>query len=204
MRTRKPLHLEPLVLRGGYLQLEPLAATHTDELCAAGADPAIWTWYPRPADTADGMRAFVEQGLAMQRGGQALVFVQRRLADRAVMGSTRLVITSAPDYRAEIGWTWLNPRHQRSAANTEAKYLLLRHAFETLDLLRVEFKTDALNQASRRALARIGAQEEGTHRSHMITATGRIRDSVYFSIVDSDWPRVRQGLERKLAAPPPA
>src|SRR3546814_7879781 len=101
--------------------------------------------------------------------------------------------------RTEIGWTWLAPSHQRTAINTESKYLMLRHAFETLGLMRVEFKTDSLNDKSRRALQRIGATEEGIFRRHMQTASGRVRDSVYFSVVDVEWPVVKQHLERLLA-----
>ncbi len=198
MHGRKPLALEPVTLRGAHVRLEPLCETHYAALCAAGADAAIWAWYPRSSASPEGMRVFVDQALAEQAARRALVFVQVDVASGRVAGSTRLVITSAADYRAEIGWTWLHPAFQRTALNTEAKYLLLRHAFEALALLRVEFKTDALNTASRRALARIGAVEEGTHRSHMITASGRIRDSVYFSVIERDWPAVRAGLEVRL------
>lgn len=196
---RRPLRLDPVVLEGRHVRLEPVAENHLPALCAAGADPAIWTWYSQPAATPEAMRATLDQAIAWQREGKALCYVQVDRASGRVAGATRLVITSAPDYRAEIGWTWLNPAFQRTALNSEAKYLLLTHAFETLDLLRVEFKTDALNAASRRALARIGATEEGTHRSHMIVASGRIRDSVYFSVTESDWPRVKAGLQARLA-----
>jgi RimJ/RimL family protein N-acetyltransferase len=103
--------------------------------------------------------------------------------------------------RVEIGWTWLSLNWQRTAANTEAKYLMLRHAFETWGCIRVEFKTDSLNEKSRAALLRIGAKEEGIFRNHMMTSTGRLRHSVYYSIIDSEWPKVRACLEEKLARP---
>ena len=196
---RKPLALDPVTLAGAHVRLEALTAEHFDALCEAGADPAIWTWFTNDFSTPAAMRGFVDQALAWQRERKALVFAQVDAASGRVAGSTRIVITSAPDHRAEIGWTWLNPAFQRSGLNTEAKYLLLRHAFETLNLLRVEFKTDALNTVSRRAIARIGAVEEGTHRSHMITGSGRVRDSVYFSVVESDWPAVKSRLEGLLA-----
>lgn len=197
MKPRRPLQLRPQRLVGRHVTLEPMRADHLDTLCVAGADPAIWTWYPQPAATPGQMRAFVETALAAQDAGEALCYVQTATSNGEVMGSTRLQLTSAKDYRAEIGWTWLAPRFQRTAVNTESKYLLLCHAFEVLDLLRVEFKTDALNSASRAALARIGAREEGILRSHMLMATGRVRDSVYFSITESDWPQVKRALEQK-------
>jgi len=199
MKQRKPLQLQPQRLAGRHVILEPLRADHLEPLCAAGADAAIWAWYPQAAATPEQMRAFVETALTAQAAGEALCYVQIAATNGEVMGSTRLHLTSAKDYRAEIGWTWLAPRFQRTAVNTESKYLLLRHAFEVLDLLRVEFKTDALNTASRAALARIGALEEGVLRSHMLTSSGRVRDSVYFSITESDWPQVKAGLEQKLA-----
>lgn len=196
---RRPLQLEPVTLDGRHVRLEAVAERHFAALCEAGADPAIWTWYPLQLDRPERMREHVDEALAWQRQGKALAFVQVDRASGRVAGATRLVITSVPHYRAEVGWTWLHPAFQRTAINTEAKYLLLTHAFESLDLLRVEFKTDALNLASRCALARIGATEEGTHRSHMITASGRIRDSVYFSVTQSEWPRVKAGLQARLA-----
>lgn len=199
IQVRKPLTLEPVTLGGRHVRLEALTADHFDALSEAGADPAIWTWFTNDFSAPAAMRGFVDQALAWQREGKALAFAQVDAPSGRVAGSTRIVITSAPDYRAEIGWTWLNPAFQRSGINTEGKYLLLRHAFETLNLLRVELKTDALNTASRRAIARIGAVEEGTHRSHMITGSGRVRDSVYFSVVESDWPAVKSRLEGLLA-----
>ncbi len=198
MRPRKPLRLAPVRLTGRHVTLEPMRADHLASLSAAGADAAIWTWYPQSAESPEQMRAFVEAALVAQAAGEALCYVQTATGSGEVMGSTRLQLTSTKDYRAEIGWTWLAPRFQRTAVNTESKYLLLRHAFEVLDLLRVEFKTDALNSASRAALARIGAQEEGILRSHMLTAGGRVRDSVYFSITESDWPQVKLALQQKL------
>ncbi len=115
-----------------------------------------------------------------------------------VIGSTRYGNIERVHHRLEIGWTWVARQWQRSAINTEAKYLLLRHAFETLKCIRVELKTDSLNESSRAAILRIGAREEGTFRNHMITASGRIRHTVYFSILDSEWPGVKTRLESKL------
>ena len=126
------------------------------------------------------------------------VTVARTIAQ--VVGSTSDLTIDCQHQRVEIGGTWVTPAWQRSAINTEAKYLQLRHAFETLGCIRVEFKTDALNTKSRQALARIGATEEGTFRNHMIMPDGRIRHSVYFSITHDEWPRVKAHLEGLLAA----
>lgn len=199
MLAHTPLKLEPVILAGRHMRLEPLGLQHVEALAVAGADPAIWTWYPQRNDTLEAMRVFVQTALDWQAAGTALPFVQIDLASGRAIGSTRFAMVDAPNRRAEIGWTWLAPAFQRSAANTESKYLLLRHAFETLGLVRVEFKTDSLNLASRRALARIGAFEEGIFRNHMIVQGGRLRHSVYFSVIDSDWPAVKASLERKLA-----
>ena len=128
-----------------------------------------------------------------------LAFAQILRATGEIAGSTSYLAIEPAHRRLEIGATWLNPRHQRTGANTEAKLLLLRHAFEQLGCRRVEFKTDSENKQSRTALARIGATEEGTFRSHMIRPDGGRRDSVYFSVIDEEWPRVRSHLEALLA-----
>lgn len=186
------------MLEGRTVRLEPLSLAHLDPLCAVGLDPTIWAWMPKPVTTRDEMRGWIDTALARQAAGEALPFAILHRPTGRVAGSTRFMEISAPNRRLEIGWTWLGKAWQRTAVNTEAKYLLLRHAFESLDALRVEFKTDALNAASRRALARIGAKEEGTLRNHMVTAGGRVRDSVYFSVIAAEWPAVKDGLERRL------
>ncbi|WP_028079401.1 GNAT family N-acetyltransferase [Solimonas soli] len=193
------IDLSPVTLAGQHVRLEPLRHEHLDALAAAGADPAIWTWFPQQFGTPQAMRRFVEQALAWQQAGIAQVFVQIETQGGRLVGSTRIAQVDTTHRRAEIGWTWLVPAAQRTAINTEAKYLLLRHAFETLGLMRVEFKTDSLNDKSRRALARIGATEEGIFRRHMLTESGRVRDSVYFSVVDVEWPRVKAHIEQLLA-----
>ena len=161
--ARTPLKLEPVTLTGRHLRLEPLCIEHVAALAEAGADPAIWTWYPQSAHGPERMRAWVQQALDWQASGVALPFVQVDVTSGRVIGSTRFGAIEASHRRAEIGWTWLNPAFQRSAANTESKYLMLCHAFETLGLVRVEFKTDSGNQASRRALARIGGHLPQPH-----------------------------------------
>jgi RimJ/RimL family protein N-acetyltransferase len=163
-----------------------------------GLDSELWRWIPTPVTTVDEMRAYVQTALDEQRRGAALPFVIVDRASDEVIGSTRYANIERTDRRLEIGWTWLTATHQRTRANTEAKLLLLTHAFEVLGALRVEFKTDALNEKSRRALARIGAVEEGTFRKHRMTASGRIRDTVYFSIIDTEWPAIRARLQEAL------
>jgi RimJ/RimL family protein N-acetyltransferase len=189
---------DPVALTGRHVRLLPMQAEHLAALTAAGSEPSIWQWYSINAGTPEGMRAFVEDGLAMQRQGTAVPFTIVEQASGAIVGSTRFGAIERKHRRAEIGWTWLQPRCQRSGLNTEMKYLMLRHAFEQWGLMRVEFKTDSLNDKSRNALKRIGATEEGILRNHMVTWSGRVRHSVYYSITDGDWPRVKQHLEGLL------
>ena len=191
-------------LAGRRVRLAPLDIGHLPALTAAGADSAIWRWYSVNAGTPDGMRAFVDDALAMQRQGTGVPFTVVDAASGAIVGSTRFGAIERKHRRAEIGWTWLAPRAQRTGINTEMKYLMLRHAFEQWGLQRVEFKTDSLNDKSRSALKRIGATEEGTLRNHMVTWSGRVRHSVYFSITDGDWPGVKLRFEDVLLAGRPA
>jgi RimJ/RimL family protein N-acetyltransferase len=160
----------------------------------------LWHWIPYRATTAEEMRAYVRNALDAQAAGTALPFATIERAAGRVVGSTRYMNIDGPNRRVEIGATWVAKPWQRTAINTEAKYLMLRHALETLQCVRVELKTDALNQKSRDAILRIGAKEEGTLRQHIITYTGRLRDSVYFSILDSEWPKVKADLEARLTA----
>ena len=176
----------------------PLELEHLPQLTAAGADESIWQWYSIHAGTADRMRAFVQDALAAQERGAAVPFAVVEAATGAVVGSTRFGAIERQHRRAEIGWTWLQPRCQRSGINTEMKYLMLRHAFEAWGLMRVEFKTDSLNDKSRNALKRIGATEEGVLRNHMVTWSGRVRHTVYYSITEGDWPAVKARLEAMM------
>jgi N-acetyltransferase len=194
------MKVEPVTLEGAAVRLEPLAKTHLAGLCEVGLDPEIWRWFAVPVLTAEEMAGVVETALAEQARGVSLPFALLERSSGRVVGSTRYMNIEATHHRVEIGWTWLAPAWQRTAINTEAKYLLLRHAFETLRCIRVELKTDSLNERSRAAIQRIGGKEEGTFRNHMITASGRIRHSVYYSIVEAEWPGVRASLEQRLAA----
>jgi N-acetyltransferase len=187
-----------MTLTGESVRLEPMTIEHLDPLCTVGLDPELWTWGLNRLETREHMREYVEEALALRDVGSAIPFVTVESGSGEVIGSTRFGNIDRRNRRYEIGWTWIAPAWQRTAINTEAKYLMLRHAFEELDAVRVEFKTDALNARSRAAIARIGAREEGILRNHMITADGRLRDSVYFSIIASEWPEVKAGLREKM------
>lgn len=191
------MNVRPVTLEGRHVRLVPLDAQHVTGLCEVGLDPEIWRWFPQPVSDGTGMREWVEEAIQLAARGLALPFAIE-LHGGGVVGSTRYANIERAHRRLEIGWTWVTPAHQRTAVNTEAKLLLLQHAFEELGCNRVEFKTDALNTRSRTALAGIGATEEGIFRSHIITASGRIRDSVYFSVIAAEWPEVRSRLERRL------
>lgn len=193
--------LENVTLAGRHVRLEPLAPAHLPGLCEAGLDPELWRWTLTSVGTQEEMLAYLEAALRERDEGRALPFATVEAAGGRVVGSTRFGSYSAADRRVEIGWTWVGRPWQRTPANTEAKYLMLRHAFETLGMTRVELKTDALNHRSRAAILRLGAREEGTLRRHLRSQGGRMRDTVYFSILDDEWPEVRARLEEKLARP---
>jgi RimJ/RimL family protein N-acetyltransferase len=192
------MKVEPVTLRGRTVRLEPLSIDHVESLCRVGLEPDLWRWIPTPVSTAEEMHAYVATALEEQRRGVSLPFAIVEQGSSLVIGSTRYANIEPADRRIEIGWTWLTSTHQRTGANTEAKFLLLTHAFEALGAIRVEFKTDALNQVSRTAILRLGAVEEGTFRKHRITASGRVRDTVYFSIIDTEWPEIKARLARLL------
>jgi RimJ/RimL family protein N-acetyltransferase len=195
--------IEPVTLRGGGVRLEAMTAGHIDALARVGLNPEIWRWGIAPLTTWDDMRKYVEQALEDRQRGVSLPFVIIAQPSNELVGSTRYGNVDLANRRLEIGWTWVTPAYQRTAINTEAKLLLLTHAFEQLQVHRVELKTDALNQRSRAAILRIGAVEEGTFRKHIVTASGRVRDSVYYSILDTEWPAVKAELKSKLAMSSP-
>jgi N-acetyltransferase len=188
------MKVEPVTLRGQTVRLEPLTIDHVAALGVVGLEPELWRWIPTPVTTAAEMRAYVEIALDERRRGAAVPFAILHQPSETVIGSTRYANIDAVNRRLEIGWTWLTSAHQRTRANTEAKLLLLTHAFEDLGAVRVELKTDALNAQSRAAILRLGAVEEGTFRKHVITASGRWRDTVYFSILDTEWPAIKTRL----------
>ena len=199
------MKVEPVTLEGRHVRLEPLSMGHHAALSEVGLDERIWTWNSsQVVRTSDDMRAYIEHALDQQAQAQSVPFATIALAAGRAVGSTRFTTIDSTNRRLEIGYTWIAPPWQRTAINTEAKYLMLRHAFEQLGCIRVELKTDALNQRSRNAILRLGAKEEGIFRNHMLTYTGRLRHSVYYSIIDTEWPAVKKALEEKLSADYPA
>ena len=189
----------PVTLNGSHVRLEPLSLDHIEPMYAAASDEELWRWTTSHISSIADMREYVESALDAQRAGTALPFATIDASTGEIIGSTRFGNIDLANGRVEIGWTWLRRDHQRTPCNTEAKYLMLRHAFDVLGCMRVELKTDALNERSRAAIQRIGAVEEGTLRAHMKTSSGRIRDTVYYSILDREWPAVRARLEEMLA-----
>ena len=192
------MNVAPVMLEGSHVRLEPLAKAHLAGLAQVGLEEELWRWIPVPVRTVEEMAAYIETALQEQERGVSLPFALTEKATGRAIGSTRYGNIDRTHRRVEIGWTWVAREWQRTAVNTEAKYLLLKHAFETLGCIRVELKTDSLNEKSRAAILRIGAREEGIFRNHMITAKGRIRHTVYFSIVDPEWPAVKARLESLL------
>jgi N-acetyltransferase len=188
----------PVVLQGTKVRLEPLTLAHHADLCEVGLEPDLWRWIPTPVATPAEMVAYIETARGEQTAGLSFPFAQIDVSTGQAIGSTRYMNIEPKHRRLEIGCTWVAPGWQRTSVNTESKYLLLRHAFENLGCIRVELKTDSLNERSRAAIRRIGAAEEGTFRNHMIISSGRIRHTVYFSIVDSEWPNVKSRLEQRL------
>jgi len=190
-----------LTLQGNSVRLEPIRRDHSQLFWQAAKDDLedIFRWIPYSMRTPEDFDKVVDKAFEEQERGESIVFATVEAVSGQVIGSTRYMNIDRNNHRVEIGSTWIAPRWQRTAINTEAKYLMLRNAFENWDCVRVELKTDALNQKSRNAILRIGAQEEGTLRKHLLTHTGRVRDTVYFSILDTEWPQVKQRLEAKLS-----
>ncbi|HUJ49430.1 MAG TPA: GNAT family protein [Bryobacteraceae bacterium] len=193
------MQIAPVVLGGRHIRLEPLALSHVSALAEVGLDEELWRWIPVQVRTREDMLAYVRTALQWQAEGTALPFVTIEQTSGRAIGSTRFMNIDRANRHVEIGATWVARPWQRSAVNTEAKYLMLRHAFEYFGCLRVELKTDALNEKSRNAILRIGAKQEGIFRKHIVCDSGRVRDSVYFSIIDTEWPDVKAALEQKVA-----
>jgi len=190
----------PVTLEGSTVRLQPIRREHAQLFWDAAKDALedIFRWIPYPMRTPEDFQRVVDKAFTEQDRGESVVFATVERSSGRVIGSTRYMNIDRANHRVEIGSTWIAPAWQRTSVNTEAKYLMLRHAFGVWKCIRVELKTDALNQKSRNAILRIGAKEEGTLRKHVITWTGRVRDSVYFSILDSEWPEVKGRLEAML------
>lgn len=192
----------PLTLEGSTVRLEPLHPEHAPLFWEAAKNHVdeIFRWIPYSIKNLGDFDALVTKTLAEQERGESVAFATIQRASGKVVGGTRFMNIDRANRRVEIGSTWIATAWQRTAVNTEAKYLMLRHAFEIWKCIRVELKTDALNQKSRNAILRIGAKEEGTLRRHVITWSGRVRHTVCFSILDSEWPEVKQRLEARMSA----
>jgi RimJ/RimL family protein N-acetyltransferase len=203
MAAPGPLNIVvPLTLEGSVVRLEPVHREHAELFWDVAKNDLedIFRWIPYSMKAQEDFTRLIDKAFAEQDRGESIVFATVERASGRAVGSTRFMNIDRINRRVEIGSTWIAPAWQRTAVNTEAKYLMLRHAFEVWGCVRVELKTDALNQKSRNAILRIGAKEEGTLRRHVVTWTGRIRDSVYFSILDDEWPGAKARLEEKLRA----
>jgi len=191
----------PVTLAGSVVRLEPVRREHAELFWQVAKNDLedIFRWIPYSMKTREDFDTLIDKAFAEQDRGESVVFATVEQGSGRVVGSTRFMNIDRTNRRVEIGSTWIAPAWQRTAVNTEAKYLMLQHAFEVWGCMRVELKTDALNQKSRNAILRIGAKEEGTLRRHLVTWTGRVRDTVYFSVLDSEWVSVKEKLESKLA-----
>jgi RimJ/RimL family protein N-acetyltransferase len=191
----------PLTLEGSVVRLEPLRREHARLFWEIAKDDLedIFRWIPYSMKTPQDFERVIAKAFDEQERGESVVFATVERTSGRTVGSTRFMNIDRLNRRVEIGSTWIAPAWQRTALNTEAKYLMLRHAFEVWKCMRVELKTDALNQKSRNAILRIGTKEEGTLRRHLITWSGRVRDTVYFSVLDNEWPEVKAKLEAMRA-----
>lgn len=196
-----PFQVQPVTLSGKVVRLEPLSLAHVRDLCAVGLDDDIWRYmlYGTIRTEAE-LRRWVETMLAWQEKGTDLPFAVIHLASGKAIGATRYLEIRPGDRSLEIGGTWYGKAYQRTAVNTESKYLLLKHAFEDLGCIRVQFKTDLRNVRSQQAIERLGAVKEGILRNHRILPDGTIRHSVYYSIIAEEWLEVKQRLERFLSS----
>lgn len=192
--------VEPVTLTGKHIRLEPLREVHTDDLTAVGLEPSLWRYIPQRAiESAEQMAGWVQNQVVKNISGVEHVFAVIHLESGKAIGSTRYMDIRPENRGLEIGGTWYGLAFQRTAVNTEAKYLLLCHAFETLGCIRVQLKTDLRNERSQNAIARLGAVREGVLRNHVIMSDGYRRASVFFSILDDEWPDVKHRLEAFLA-----
>lgn len=197
-QKERTLDLSPVTLEGMHVRLEPLTKAHHDALVEAARDGELWKLNVTRVPSQKTMAAYIDAALAARENGRELPFAIIHRGSGNVAGSSRFCRIEPADLRVEIGYTWLAATFQRTSLNTEAKLLMLTHAFETWGCVRVEFLTDVLNERSRDALVRIGAREEGVLRYHMIMPDGRCRDSVCYSIIAPEWTAVKAALRAKL------
>jgi RimJ/RimL family protein N-acetyltransferase len=192
-------NVEPVVLEGRHVRLEPLLLEHAPKLCEVAFDADLWRWTSSSLMSKEDVDVYIRTALKGQEEGTIVPFATIERKSGKVIGCTRFAHIDTKHRKVEIGWTWIARPWQRTAINTEAKYLMLRHAFEKWGFQRVELLTNALNAKSRAAIERIGGKYEGLMRNHMIGPTGLTRDTVIYSIVESEWPGVKSDLEAKLA-----
>jgi RimJ/RimL family protein N-acetyltransferase len=196
--TATPQLVDPIVLAGRIVRLEPLSLEHVPRLAEVGLDPLIWRWTIARPETESDLRDWATSAIRAREAGTEYPFATIEAATGRPIGSSRFMNIVLEHRRLEIGWTWLAPAWQRTGANREAKLLMLGHAFDVLGCRRVEFKTDSNNEPSRAALLGIGATFEGIFRKHMVMPGDEIRHSAWYSVTDDDWPAVRTGLEAGL------
>jgi RimJ/RimL family protein N-acetyltransferase len=197
----RPMDVQRVVLEGEVARLEPLSLAHVDALFEVAHDPALWRWTLMRINERADLERWVEAAIAGREAGTELPFATVERATGRAIGSSRFLAIERQHRRVEIGWTWVAREWQRTAVNTEAKLLMLSHAFEAWGCHRVEFKTDSRNEQSRAALTRLGAVEEGTFRNHMVMPDGAHRHSVYFSVIAEEWAALRERLQERLAKP---
>ena len=192
--------IKPVSLSGKYIHLDPLSEAHAPGLALVGRDQEIWRYLPYGELTNEAkILAYIKTLLRWANQGTDLPFVVIENEINKPIGCTRYQDIQLEHKKLEIGGTWIGKAHQRTKANTESKYLLLKHAFEKMGCIRVQLKTDARNLRSQKAIERIGAKKEGVLRNHMILPNGEVRDSVFYSILEGEWPEVKQQLEEKLS-----
>lgn len=189
---------EKVILEGEHVRLEPISVSHHDELIEAITDGELWNLFVTLVPRVEGIDQFIENAISAYDSEDGLAFATIDKVSGRVVGSTRFMKANLPNKRVEIGFTFIAKSYQKTMINTEAKLLMLTHAFETLQLNRIEFLTDYLNHTSRNAILRLGAKEEGILRNHMVMPDGRVRDSVLFSITNNEWAGVKQNLSYKL------
>lgn len=187
-------------LEGAVVVLEPLSEQHADGLWGAAQASEVWEWLARIGGSREYFDEWMRMSLEESRAGREGAFATRDRRSGAVVGTSRYLNVRPADRVVEIGWTWLSPSAWGTGANVEAKLLMLEHAFEALGCVRVEFKTDARNERARAALAAIPAQFEGVLRKHLTMPDVGVRDSAYYSVIDDEWPEVRENLQRRLEA----
>lgn len=191
---------DALTLSGDNVRLEPLNAEHGEQLEAAASEPGLERLWYTSVPTPEQVAGEIASRLAQRNAGAMNPWVQRRSSDGRIVGMTTFCNIDQSNRHVEIGYTWIAPSAQRTGLNTEAKLLLLRHAFEACDAIAVEFRTHWHNRQSREAIARLGAKQDGVLRNHRIQPDGSLRDTVVFSILPAEWPAVRMGLEARLAS----